>query len=86
MISNGFDPASDAAFKAEIKVELRHIFHQIDLLWDHHAKRRGEIQAAEKRLAEQIEAIRSRINGGILWVAIAAGGLLFQLIKPKLGL
>jgi ferric-dicitrate binding protein FerR (iron transport regulator) len=86
MMSNGSDPASQAAFRAEVQVELRHIFRQIDLLWDHHAKRRAEIEAAETRLAAQIEAIRSRINAGILWAALAAGGLLFEILKPKLGL
>ena len=86
MTNHGFDPASDVAFKTEMKVELRHMNRQIDLLWDHHAKRRRETQLAEKRLREEIESIRSRINGGILWAAIGASGVLFQVIRPKLGL
>jgi hypothetical protein len=72
---NGFDPVSDARFRAMVEAEQRWGREQIALLWGHMAKRRDEITA-----------IRERINGAILWAAMAAAALLFSLIKPKIGL
>lgn len=97
MMSHGFDPASDARFRATVEMETKYINKQIDLLWDHHAKRRDEIKAVGKEMARriealdkkasaEIEAIRSRINGAIWSFAVAAAGAIVVLLKPKLGL
>jgi hypothetical protein len=97
MMSNGFDPASDARFRATIELEQRHLWKQIDLLWDHNRKRREEIvkvqersaariEAAQGHLSREIEAIKSRINGAIYSFAVAAAGAVVILLKPKLGL
>lgn len=37
-------------------------------------------------LTKEIKAIRSRITAGITWFALAAGGILFQIARTKLGL
>jgi hypothetical protein len=92
----GFDPVSEARFRATIEVELRHVQGQIGLLWDHHGKRREEIKAVSKDLVRrievldrkasaEIEAIKSRINGAVYAVAAAALAALWILIKPRLG-
>lgn len=75
MQSTGFDAAADARFRAVVEAEQRWVREQVTLLWQHMAKRRDEIAV-----------IRERINGAALWAAIAAGSLLFSIIKPKLGL
>ena len=79
MVSNGSGNGSggseSAEFRATMGAEVRHIWRDIGLLWDHNRQRRAEI-----------EAIRGRIDGAILWAAIAAGGLIFNLVRGKLGL
>lgn len=75
MMSNGFDPAS-IRFQATTENELKHLWVQIDLLWQHNRKR-----------AAEIEGIKGRINGAVYSLALAALGMIFAyLIKPKLGL
>jgi hypothetical protein len=86
MTLNGFDPASDARFRATVEIEQRHLWKQIDLLWQHNHKRRTEIANVQKHLTAEIEAIKSRINGAIWSFACAAAGALVILLKPKLGL
>lgn len=47
------------------------------------------LQRLERDLASAdnaIEAIKSKMSGAILWLAIGAGGLLLKLIGPKFGL
>jgi hypothetical protein len=85
MMSNGFDAASDARFRAMAEAEQRWSREQINLLWQHMSKRRAEIERAEDRLGGQIEAIKTSINSGIRWLALAAGGLLLQLARAKIG-
>lgn len=75
MASFGSGNGSDGEFRATMGTEVRHIWRDIDLLWRHNSKRRSEI-----------EAITARINGAILWAAIAAGALIFNLVRPRLGL
>ena len=86
MTNGGFDPASDARFRATTEIEQRHTAKQIDLLWQHNHKRRTEIIAVQKQLTKEIEAIKSRINGAIWSFACAAAGAVVILLKPKLGL
>ena len=74
-MSDGSANGSGAEFRATVTAEIRHMWRDIGLLWEHNRKRRAEI-----------EAIRSRIDGAILWAAIAAGGLIINLVRPKLGL
>jgi hypothetical protein len=85
-MSNCFDAASDATFRARVEAERDWTREQVDLLWRSMSKRRGELAALETELSARIEAIRERINGATLWAAIAAGSLLFSIVKPKLGL
>jgi hypothetical protein len=85
-MSNGFDAASDATFRARVEAERQWTREQVELLWRSMSKRRGELAALETELSARIEAIRERINGAILWAALAAGGLLLNLAKTKLGL
>jgi hypothetical protein len=75
MPSSSYDAVQDARFRATVEAEQRWVREQVTLLWQHMAKRRDEIAA-----------IRERINGATLWAAIAAGSLLFSIVKPKLGL
>jgi hypothetical protein len=97
MMNGGFDPASDARFRTTMELEQKHLWRQIDLLWDHNRKRREEIikveerstrkiAAAQKKLTDEIDAIKNRINGAIASFAIAAAGAVVILLKPKLGL
>ena len=86
MMNGGFDPASDARFRATTEIEQRYTAKQIDLLWQHNRKRRAEIIAVQKQLTREIEAIKSRINGAIWSFAVAAAGAVVILLKPKLGL
>lgn len=85
MTSNGFDPASDARFRATVEIEIKHVHKQIDLLWQHNHKRRAEIVAARKQLSRDIAAIEGRINGAVYAVAAAALAGLWVFIKPHLG-
>lgn len=65
-----------------IKLDLRE--HQVHR---GHAERRMDGFAKElERLDAAIEEINSRINGAILWLALGAGGLILQIVGPKLGL
>lgn len=75
MTSNGFDAASDARFRATVEIEQRHLWRQMELLWEHNAKRRREI-----------EAVAARINGSILCAAGILAAVLFGVVRPKLGL
>lgn len=97
MTNPGFDPVSQARFQATMENELRHLWRQIDLIWDHHRKRRSEIEitrkdlsaniiAAQKQASSEIEAIKSRINGAIYSFALSAAGAVVILLKPHLGL
>lgn len=75
MTVNGFDAASDARFRATIENEQKHLWRQIELLWDHNRKRRGEI-----------EEVKKLIYGALVSFAGAAAGLAFLLLKTKIGL
>lgn len=75
MTANGFDAASDARFRATVENEQKHIWRQIELLWDHNRKRRGEI-----------EEVRKLIQGALASFAASAAGLAFLLLKTKIGL
>lgn len=75
MPSRDFDAISAARFQAWAEGKIEVIEKTMELLWQHNAKRRAEI-----------EAISTRINGAILWAAMGAAALLFSVIKPKLGL
>ena len=75
MMNGGFDPVSDARFRATVEIEQKHLWRQIELLWDHNRKRRGEI-----------EEVRKLIYGALVSFAGAAAALAFLLLKPKLGL
>ena len=97
MMNGGFDAASDARFRTTVEIEQKHLWRQIELLWDHNRKRRDEvinveersakkIAAAQNQLTKEIEAIKSRINGAIWSFAVAAAGAVVILLKPKLGL
>ena len=86
MTNGGFDPASDARFRATVEIEQRYLWKQIDLLWQHNHKRRAEIVGAQKHLTKEIEAIKNKINGAIWSFAVAAAGAVAILLKPKLGL
>jgi hypothetical protein len=33
MMNGGFDPASDARFRATVEIEQKHFWRQIELLW-----------------------------------------------------
>jgi hypothetical protein len=72
--------------RATVEIEQKHLWRQIELLWDHNRERREEIIAAQKRLTKEIEAIKSRINGAIWSFACAAAGAVVILLKPKPGL
>lgn len=74
-MNNGFDPASDARFRAVTELEIRYLREQVELLWEHMGKRRTEI-----------DAISNRINGTILSAAGILGAILFGVIRAKLGL
>jgi hypothetical protein len=97
MTLNGFDPASDARFRATMEIKQRHTEEQLALLWQHNRKRHDEIEKArdgaskkietmERKLTTEIEAIKSKINGAIWSFACAAAGAVVILLKPKLGL
>lgn len=75
MQSGDFNAISAARFQVWTESKIGVIEHTLELLWQHNAKRRAEI-----------EAISTRINGAILWAAMGAAALLFSVIKPKLGL
>jgi hypothetical protein len=75
MTVNGFDAASDARFRATIENEQKHLWRQIELLWDHNRKRRSEI-----------EEVKKLIYGALVAFAGAAAGLAFLLLKTKIGL
>lgn len=75
MMSAGFDAVSDARFRTATEMEMRIHREEIAELW-----------AADRERGKQIDAITARINGAILWAAIAAAGLLFGVVRPKLGL
>jgi predicted translin family RNA/ssDNA-binding protein len=96
MMNGGFDPASDARFRATVEVKQQHTEEQIRLLWDHNRKRREEIkqvheratakiEAAQRQLTGEIDEIKSRINGAVYAFAAAAAAALWVLIKPRLG-
>lgn len=75
MTNSGFDPVSDARFRATAENEVKHIWKQIDLLWQHNRKRSNEI-----------EAVKKLIYGALVSFAAGAAGLVFLLLKPKIGL
>jgi hypothetical protein len=96
MTLNGFDPASDARFRATVEIETKYTHRQIDLLWQHNRKRQDELKAShqelsrrigkvEKKLTADIEEIESRINGAVYAVAAAALAGLWVFIKPHFG-
>jgi hypothetical protein len=96
MTLNGFDPASDARFRATVEIETKYTHQQIDLLWQHNRKRQEELKtshrelakrigAVDKKLTADIEEIESRINGAVYAVAAAALAGLWVFIKPHLG-
>ena len=74
-MNHGFDPASDAAFRATMEAERRWTREQIGLLWKHNAQRREEYQ----------ELMRL-INSTVKWFAVAAGGVLISIFRAKIGL
>lgn len=85
-MNHGFEPRSQGRFEATVENEIKHLWKQIDLIWAHNAKRRNEIEAVEKELADQIEQIKTRINGAIYAFALAAAGVLASIIRSKIGL
>jgi hypothetical protein len=85
-MNHGFEPKSQGRFEATVENEIKHLWIQIDLLWRHNTKRRTEIETVEKELTDQIEQIKSKINGAIWSFAVAAAGAVVVLLKPKLGL
>jgi hypothetical protein len=50
------------------------------------SKRRDELARADSRLTGEIDEIRRSINAAIRWVALAAGGVIFSVVRAKLGL
>ncbi len=75
-MSGGFERGStEAECRATVNAEIRHIWRDIGLLWEHNKKRR-----------EEYEAVTARINGAILAVASLFGALLFGVIRAKIGL
>lgn len=85
-MNHGFEPRSQGRFEATVENEIKHLWKQIDLIWAHNAKRRNEIEAVEKELTDQIEQIKTRINGAIYAFALAAAGVLASIIRSKIGL
>lgn len=85
-MQNGIDPIAQARFQATIENEQRHIWQQIDLLWEHNRKRQLDISQVEKRCLAEIETIRNRIYGAILSFAVAAASGVVILLKARLGL
>ena len=75
MTNGGFDPVSQGRFQATAENEIKHLWKQIDLLWDHNRKRR-----------EEIGTIGKLIWGALVAFASAAGGLAYLLLKQKIGL
>ena len=68
-MSNGFDAASDARFRATVEAEHRWTREQIALLWQHMSKRRDELVRADARLTGEVEDIKRSINAAIRWMA-----------------
>jgi hypothetical protein len=83
---SGSGSGGEAECRATVNAEIRHLWRDVGLLWDHNRKRRAEIERAEVRLSAEIEAIRARINGAIYSAAAILAALLFGVIRPKLGL
>lgn len=75
MMNGGFDPISQARFQATHEAETRHLWKQIELLWDHNRKRRGEI-----------EEVKKLIWGALISFSGAAAGLVCLLLKMRIGL
>lgn len=73
-MSNGLEVAA-AAFQATTEARLTHIEEAIKQLW-----------RANEKLSGELSQIRNRIAGGIMWLAVAAGGVLFQIARSKIGL
>lgn len=86
MTNSGFDPVSDARFRATVEAERHWTREQVGLLWHHMGKRRGELQRLDERLTEEITGVKQSINKFILWLALAVGGVLFSIVRAKLGL
>lgn len=86
MMSSGFDPVSDARHKAITEAESRWTREQIALLWRHMSKRQSEIQRVDERLSGEIADMKKSINGAVRWLALAVGGVLFSIVRAKLGL
>lgn len=71
---NGLEVTA-AAFQAKAETEIAQLKEQVKALWQQNAKR-----------AAEVEAVRSQISSGIKWFALAAGGVLWSVVRPKLGL
>lgn len=71
---NGLEVTA-AAFQAKAETEIAQLKEQVKALWQQNAKR-----------AAEVEAVRSQISSGIKWFALAAGGVLWGVVRPKLGL
>lgn len=82
----GFDAISAARFQTMVEAEQRWAREQIALLWQHMGKRRDEIAMADERLSDEIKAINLSINAAIRWAMLAFGGVLFSVVRAKLGL
>lgn len=71
------NPGSDREsirFQATTENELKHVWVQIQLLWQHNQKRR-----------EEIATIGKLIWGALVSFAISAAGLAYLLLKQKIG-
>lgn len=82
MVSGNYDPVAEARFRATVELEIRYLKEQLALVWQHHTKRRVEIAA----VSDQIEGIKRRINGAVMWFALGAGGIVLSLVRVKIGL
>lgn len=86
MTSNGFEPRSQGRFEATVETEIKHLWRETTLLWQHNSKRRAEIELVEKEMTDKIEVIKARINGAVCAFALAAAGVIAASLKARLGL
>lgn len=86
MTNSGFETRSQGRFEATVENEIKHLWKQTELLWQHNTKRRAEIDLVEKEMTDKIEAIKGRINGAVWAFALAAAGVIVASLRAKLGL
>jgi len=74
-MANGRDMEahSDARLRV-LETEQRHLWRAIEIL-----------NARVERRRQAIEEINARISSAILWLAVAAGGLVISIARAKLG-